>query len=446
MRLDSEPDNWNMLNNLGVRRWKEGNDQDALAAKAEAEGKPAEAAEFRAKAKAFKENAKAQWMHGIHARPTATDICSNLGYAFSEANNLDEAEKYLRKAVELKEISPRPHNNLGRVLLRRGQEREIKLRNAEPKARAAEVLLGETEAKAKTDPKEAEKLPKLRADAEKLRAEANDVAAHAEQLKSEAESLRKIAIVQFERAVELDPSLLEARLNLGEVYTNAKKYDKAKEQYGKIIEFVSESMDKDAGPNFSQAYFGLGQLALAQGNSKEAIEYMKRAITVNPGNMPAMNALAQELFLVGDRRGALQVMRMWFSKLPPPARRQQAELFAGQFEREGKHQQAIEAFCMAAWIFATSPEPQLRDPQTALLMAKGVAGLTNQQDPLALDTLAAAAAANGQFDGAIAVANQAINLANSKGNKALADMISQRLNVYQRHSPYLSKPDGSDRP
>ena len=49
------------------------------------------------KSVALKDNAKAQWIHGITARPTATDIHSNLGYAYSEANDLDKAEWHLNR-------------------------------------------------------------------------------------------------------------------------------------------------------------------------------------------------------------------------------------------------------------------------------------------------------------------------------------------------------------
>ena len=77
------------------------------------------------KALELKDNAKSQWTHGITAA-RATDIHSNLGYAYQEANDLDTAEWHLKRAVKLKPISSRPRNNLGRVLLRRSQDCEAK--------------------------------------------------------------------------------------------------------------------------------------------------------------------------------------------------------------------------------------------------------------------------------------------------------------------------------
>ena len=466
--LDVEPDNWNMLNNHGVYLWKEAQKREAKRDELLREGKTQEAQEFDVKVDEFKDAAMKSWIHGITSRPTATDIHSNLGYAYSEkasrlqeaanqlqaaagqlaANNpeeskrkqaeakqkeedakhfLDLAEHHLGEAVRLKDISPRPHNNLGRVLLRRSQQSDME-------ANAAE-------AKGKTDPVEAAKVKPLR---------------------DTAKQKLDQAIDQFERSVQLDPSLLEAHLNLGEVYTQLGKQDKAAQHYVKILAYFDPKtvIDRDALNNFSQAYFGLARIALAQsktaldqgkadlaqGKFDEAIKALKESLVINPTNMAAMDQEAYQLFRHGDYREGEKVINMWLSKLPPPARRQLADQFGKRFEVEGKHEQAIRAWLAMAWIFATSPEPQLRDPQAALGISDGIVNVTKQQDPLALDTRAAAFAANGQFPRAVEDAQAAINLANSQGNKALAELIAQRLSSYQRQTPYVSKPDGSDRP
>ena len=105
-----------------------------------------------------------------------------------------------------------------------------------------------------------------------------------------------------------------------------------------------------------------------------------------------------------------------------------------------------EAWNFLAWAFATSPEPHILDPEAAMVFAQRVVKMTKQQDPLSLDTLAAAQAANGQFGQAVQTAQAAINLANSQGNKPLAEAISRRLPFYQQGKPYRCDPSGSDRP
>ena len=133
--LEVEPDNWNMLNNFGVHLWKQSQKQDAKRIECLIAGHKAEANACEQKSLEFKESAIASWTHGIRVRPSATDIHSNLGYMLSEKadqelrggnkaaseKSLDLAKEHLRRAVFLKPISARPHNNLGRVLLKRGK-------------------------------------------------------------------------------------------------------------------------------------------------------------------------------------------------------------------------------------------------------------------------------------------------------------------------------------
>ena len=53
------------------------------------------------------------------------------------------------------------------------------------------------------------------------------------------------------------------------------------------------------------------------------------------------------------------------------------------------------------------------------------------QRPELLDTLAAAYAANGQFNNAVQTASQAVEIAKEHGKIDLADRINNRLKLYQ---------------
>ena len=64
---------------------------------------------------------------------------------------LDKAEWHLNQAVEFKPISPRPRNNLGRVLLKRSQQFDADARAAEAKGNAAEAARLKALAKTKRD-------------------------------------------------------------------------------------------------------------------------------------------------------------------------------------------------------------------------------------------------------------------------------------------------------
>ena len=476
--LTITPDNWNMLNNLGVKLWKKAQDEDLEGTKAEVKGDREAAKSHHEMALALKADAKAQWIHGITTRPTATDIHSNLGYCYSEAASqaeaegrlkdaedlLNKAEWHLTEAVRLKPISPRPHNNLGRVLLRRSQRRDADAREAE--------------AKGKFDPAEAAK---------------------GKQLRDEVKTKRDAAIDQFEKAVELDPSLLEARLNLGQVYMSLNELDKAEKDldkaekdrdkaefhYREILKLDSESVkDRETINNFSQAYLGLAQVALARKSADEAaknsdearrhsdqaIDFLQQSLARNGQNPGSLQLLAHQRFERGEFREGEKYLWPLLALLPRAQRRNVADQFGGQFETTGKHKEALEAWNFMAWALAASPDPHvlgpeaamawaqvlwikeleglpdIRDPEAAMVLAQRVVGMTRQQDPLSLDTLAAALAAGGQYSQAAQAAQAAIQLANSQGKKPLANVISQRLRLYQQGKPYRCDPDGSDRP
>jgi tetratricopeptide (TPR) repeat protein len=78
------------------------------------------------------------------------------------------------------------------------------------------------------------------------------------------------------------------------------------------------------------------------------------------------------------------------------------------------------------WLLATSPEDEVRDAARAVELGERAVRLTSRQDPLSLDTLAAAYAEAGRFDEAAAAAREALELAARRGtvDRPLADRLS----------------------
>jgi tetratricopeptide (TPR) repeat protein len=419
IRLD--PDNWSLFNDIAVCLWKQAENEDAEAAKAEAAGDMETAKARRQKSARLKDDAKAQWIHGVTVSPTATDIHRNLGYAYAEASSvaqaagdlkqaeqdIQQAELHLTEAVKLKPISSRPHYNLGRVLLRRSRQYDTDAREAEAK--------GDTEATKK--------------------------------LKVEAQVKLDAGIAEFERAVALDPSFLEARLNLGEVYLSLNDPDKAEIQFRGIVERTSENVkDRETINNFSQAYFGLARVDLIRENPDNAIQHLQKAIELNPQNPAALQLLAAQRFERGEYREGEKSLWPLLAGMPAQQRRYVAEQFGVQFQSAGKEAQALRAWNFFGWAFATSPDSHILDPQEAMKLAQRVVEMTKQQDPVSADTLAAAQAASGKYDEAVRGAKTALDLANSQGNKPLAEAVSRRLQLYQQGKPYECDPSGGDRP
>ena len=272
--------------------------------------------------------------------------------------NLDSAEHDLTEAVRLKPYSPRPHNNLGRVLLRRSQQFDVDARDGGNQG--------------KIDPSEAAKAKKLR---------------------DEAKTKLNLAIEQFEKAIELEPSLLEPRLNLGEVYLSLSDRDKAEnnlakseddrdkaeKHYQEILKLKSPNVkDRETISNFSQASFGLARIAILRKNSDAAIERLQEALELNPQNIGAMQLLTLQRFQRGEYREGEKVLWSLMAVLPAGNRRTVAEQLGGQLEGAGNPKAALQAWNFMAWAFATSADPHNLDPEEAMKIAKHVLEMTQR--------------------------------------------------------------------
>jgi serine/threonine-protein kinase len=90
-----------------------------------------------------------------------------------------------------------------------------------------------------------------------------------------------------------------------------------------------------------------------------------------------------------------------------------------------------------AWILATAPDPSVRNANEALSLAERAVQLTRQPDARTLDVLAAALAANGEFDRAVAAAENALAALAPDGAMTGAAGIRGRLELYRHRRPYV---------
>ena len=86
-----------------------------------------------------------------------------------------------------------------------------------------------------------------------------------------------------------------------------------------------------------------------------------------------------------------------------------------------------------AWLLATHPSAGVRRPEAARALASRIVEATGRSDAAALDALAAAQAACGEFDAASRVAGEALALAT--GEQAAA--IGERLALYRAGRPFV---------
>jgi tetratricopeptide (TPR) repeat protein len=89
----------------------------------------------------------------------------------------------------------------------------------------------------------------------------------------------------------------------------------------------------------------------------------------------------------------------------------------------------------AAWQLAASPKASIRNGARALALARQMDRLAGGNNPVILDTLAAAYAETGQFTEAVDVAQRALALATAQTNAALADTLRRHIQLLQTGSP-----------
>ncbi len=88
-----------------------------------------------------------------------------------------------------------------------------------------------------------------------------------------------------------------------------------------------------------------------------------------------------------------------------------------------------------AWLLATAPDESLLDPARALKLAREVIETHGDRTPPALDALAAAAAANGDFATATTTAELALQATDARTPMDLT-VRRERLALYQNRKPY----------
>jgi tetratricopeptide (TPR) repeat protein len=92
------------------------------------------------------------------------------------------------------------------------------------------------------------------------------------------------ALLSLEKVVTSQFSFfhtMQSRMVLGYVYAITARHRLAQFEFAKVCEMLQSS----------QAFAGLGYVLYAQGNTKEAVEALKKALEIDPRNANAMNSL-----------------------------------------------------------------------------------------------------------------------------------------------------------
>ncbi len=208
-----------------------------------------------------------------------------------------------------------------------------------------------------------------------------------------------VARTHLQRALRLDPDFADARYNLGLLAHRAGRFDDAIEHFEQAVAIR---------PGYYDARLGLGTDLARAGRPQEALDHLRRAIALRPDEPRPYKRLAGALSAQGDYAKAVSVLRLAVERLPADAS------IADRL----------------AWLLATCPDQQVRDPAAALALAQDVILRTGDGEPRAHATKAGALAAAGRFDEAVEVAQRALELARAAGGESLAAEIERHLETY----------------
>ena len=203
----------------------------------------------------------------------------------------------------------------------------------------------------------------------------------------------------FQKAVELDPQLAQSHSNIGLVYVQRAEYDKA-------LTAFEIAMQQD--PDFEQAQKKFKQTKLLLSN----IRQYETDLEKTPQNAGLLDKLATSYMYLGAASKAIQYWQQSLAIAPDNA----------------------EVLNNLAFIYVERKDSQFYDPDKALTYAEKACKLTKHQNPNFLDTLALVHANRGDFDQALGIAQQAMDIARSSNQEALADSIQKNISQYQKRS------------
>jgi len=252
------------------------------------------------------------------------------------------------------------------------------------------------------------------------------------------------AMPPLRHAVELQPASAPAHYSLGYALLQSRDFDQAQRHFKQALTLNSgyESAQYSLGlalwaagkheealqafrdavqrwPASSEAYYNLGAALERNGQVDEAAASYTRATQLNPNYGDANLALA----LIHTRRG------------------EQAAAISRLKRVLDSNPESVPAQTQLAWLFATSPGVSPDDRRTALTMAEQIVARGSGHDASALDVLAAAQAANGQFDRAVQTAEQTLAALGNDANPQTVAAASERLRLYRSSNPYVVAPN-----
>jgi len=245
----------------------------------------------------------------------------------------------------------------------------------------------------------------------------------------------------FQMVSALHPASAVAFFNLGSALQAAGKYREAAANY-------EAAVTRD--PTYAAARVNLGNLRMQEGRTADAALEYRAALRSKPDDFGAHNNLGRLLLELGEPAEAAAHIEQALRVKPadPEAHFNLAEVSLAiirPHDAVTHFREAIRlrpgwepALIGLSWVLSASTDAVLRDPLESIALASDVVDRSKRTNPLALDALAAALAAAGRFDEAVATAREAAAIVSRTDSPDLLASIERRSALYQQHKAYVA--------
>ena len=183
---------------------------------------------------------------------------------------------------------------------------------------------------------------------------------------------------------------------------------------------------------------------------QDTLSFYYDAIKLNPQHPRAIPAYARALSAAKRGADAISLLQSVLKQQPNRAdlhlqlgdicqgmlREQEAvQAYTAALKLKPKDFQATNQLC---WVQATSPDPKVLNPRNALTLAQQLLS-DHGGNAYALDSAAAALAANKRFPQAIQLTERALQIIKRSNNPRLLKDLQQRLSLYQRKQAFVRR-------
>lgn len=250
----------------------------------------------------------------LNQNPDCWMAHNNLGNAFLQKGEVDEAVAHYRKVLELLPDDPYAHDNLANALLRKGETSqavahyrkasELRPDDAEVHNNLANALVSQgllDEAIAQF-----QKTLELRSDrGDRRNAETHYNLANSLLQNSQIDE----AIAHYQTALQMRPDYADAHNNLGNVLLKNGQIDEAIAHYQKGLKLQ---------PNDSDTHTNLGNAFFQKGAIEEAVAHYRKALELRPDDAETRSNLIIALRRQGRVEEAMAEYEKARKQMPPP--------------------------------------------------------------------------------------------------------------------------------